>query len=157
MCRWLACAIGCVLVTLLLSACKGGSTLDSTKIAPPLDSGQDSLLASLPALSELPLPEHQASLAGPAWVDFYPFEPRFRISSMGGTWQPDASMLLVGEGGTGNALYGIHHFYEGSFPTSLRVELNEITGSYWVAFSDYHNGMWHHTGPWTNTATIELP
>lgn len=149
-----------LLTTILAAGCGGsGSSLPAAEfradgIAP--DSGLEVPVGAdcLPALEALPEPEHAVSLAGPGW---YPINPRNTVIRVGGQPSPPDQIVLAASGQIAYAIYGVGGFDGDSFPTSARLTLADVTGDYFVGFSDYIAGSWRFSGRMVGSATVEIP
>jgi len=109
----------------------------------------------LPALAELPPPVRELSVSGPDWFILGLNET---LATANTTLLGDTALILDASGGDlAFATFGVYGFDGNSGPTSAQITLTEITGEYWVAFSDYHAGGWSHSGPYTGSATVEMP
>jgi len=150
------CIIALTSVVLACSACGGSATpvaapLADELAAPYSSSGNE---AGLPLLAELPAPARGASLQGPGWLELH---PKSTVARVGGQPSLPDEIVLEADGQTAYAIYGVRNFDGNCFPTSIRLELANVTGEYYIGFSDYVAGNWRFTHQWTGSATIELP
>ncbi|MBN2081346.1 hypothetical protein JW859_03970 [bacterium] len=139
-----------------LTACGGSKT---ALLAPdvPVDSSSAPAAeeaAGLPGLAELPEPNHDVSAIGPGWCEI---NPKQTLRRAGGQPSLPGQIVLAAEGQTAFAIYGLMGFDGDSFPTSVRLDLADVAGNYFIAFSDYVSGGWRFTGSYVGPATVEIP
>jgi len=113
-----------------------------------------------PAASGLPSPrgieggERAASVAGPGW---YPLDVLRSAQRANATVVAGTMLHLDSSTSLAYAVYGVEGFDGDNFPTSVKVNLDSITGQYFVAFSDYADGVWKYAGPFNGSAEVQIP
>lgn len=146
-----------ILTCLSLLSCGGGKSAPLGDVgAPPAADLHSQPAGALPSLGELPPVERELSLVGPGWFDI-PFANEFYQLALKGCTVLPGGIEIDGTGGTGYAIYGVGGFDGDNGPTSARVTAGDITGEYWVGFSDYEHGNWVYSGPFTGSAEAEIP
>ncbi|MCH7471549.1 hypothetical protein IIA79_01155 [bacterium] len=140
-----------LLAVLSSTSCRGPesehlSVLDLPDPAPAI--------SGLPTLAELPMPERELSLLGPGWFDI---DLGGSISSINANDGPAGALELDASGAMAYALYGVFGFDGDNGPTSARLTVDSTAGEFYVGFSDYENGRWTHSGPFTGTVEAEIP
>lgn len=113
---------------------------------------------NLPALASLDIIPHEISLAGPGWYELpitvpasY-FASSNTVNGLGGN-----SLLLDGNpGASAYVVFAVSGFDGDSFPSSLRLDVDPVGGSYYVAFPDYPGHRWRTAGPFEDDEIVEL-
>ena len=151
--------VGFVLLALLILACAGcgrdsGQDLHSAPAPAVLAEVPPEGLGAIPALSGLPEAKHQATQLGPGWT---PIAPQETILTDHASLGPGDGLTLNAAGAMAYAVYGLAGFNGDAGPTSARITLSSVTGSYYIGFSDYVAGTWRYAGPFTNSATTSIP
>jgi hypothetical protein len=150
----LACAL------LLLMASAGCGARHATLAAPapaagtPTHSGPGGALGGLPGLAALPAPDRATAAAGPGW---YSLGVGNAVASANATLPSGTALGQFSTPQLGYAVFGLYGFSSGAGPTSAKVDVSGISGSYFVGFSDYKSGRWNFAGPFTDDATLQIP
>ena len=148
-----------VSVSVLMLLCSCGSHGDTPlgDLTEPETTVADQLagMPNLGSLDSLPAAKHGISLAGPGW---YEVDLIASLATAGEVSPHDDTVMpLVSLSQPAYALYGVEGFDGDNFPTSARVSASDISGEYYVGFSDYTTGTWAFSGPFTGAATAEIP
>jgi len=144
------------IICLLLAACGGSngslvSPMNEDGTEPPEIQGES---ADLPDMSNMPAPRRETSVTGPGW---YPLNVKQTLVRKGGQPSLPGQIVLEAIGDTAFAVYGARGFDNDMMPTSVRLTLADVTGNYYIAFSNYFTNRWQMTGPWNGAATVEIP
>ena len=158
--RILAIIITMVLLA-VLAGCGGSHGLTGVSADPAAgpqpaagDAAQPAVAGGLPELSKLAGGQRSVSFAGPG---YYPVDPVHTVASAN-TSLLGASQLHLSSGLTqAYAVYGVAGFDGDNFPTSLKVTVINVTGQYYVGFSDYVKGTWNIQGPFNGSAEVQIP
>jgi len=146
----LGCLVSAVVAIVPLVSCGGhGVALDSA----PGEGRPAARGEGLPELSKLSQPSRQLSMAGPGYYAIPPLDAMQWNNAVPG---PGGSLIISGGSSMGFAVYGVYGFDGDNGPTSARVTSASVTGSYYVAFSDYLGGKWTISGPFNASATAEI-
>lgn len=142
-------------LVLMLGSCGGRANITDPQATPlnPDSHGAPVALQGLPAWDGLP-PGRELSVIGPGWAVLAPQET---VQSGNSALGPGAALTLNAAGDIAYAMYGVAGFDGDNGPTSARITLSSITGQYYVGFSDYVAGTWRFAGPYTSSATVEIP
>ncbi len=122
----------------------GGTAADSAQIPPPPPEA-----AGLPALSELPKPSHEVSQLGPGWE---PLSYRAIVSQLGNSIGSGGTMNLGLTGDFNYAVFGAYGFDGDNGPTSARISSGDAASQVYIGFTDYLNGRWVWSGPFSMPA-----
>jgi len=110
---------------------------------------------SLGSLDSLPAPTHAVSMEGPGWYDI---QVNTHIARSGVvTPHPIGELPLAAVASPAFAMFGVMGFDGDNGPTSARISAAVNSGEYYVGFSDYISGNWVFSGPFTGSATVEIP
>ncbi|MCB1217456.1 hypothetical protein KDL44_08680 [bacterium] len=153
---YLACL---ALLALVCVSCGGGSAaLDNSRQptpAQPMD--VDQLSSGLPSFEDLAGDSSRdLSIAGPGW---YTLDLEYR--NFGGAEQGVSEDLpaidIAGSGSNGFCVFGVHGFDGDGYPTSLRADVSNVVGEYYLLHTNYVDGRWISAGPFTESVTHEYP
>ena len=138
-----------------INGCGGRGSSPADALETPATESGDLVPAGLGSLDGLPDPTHELSVTGPGWFEL----DLFNTLAASGVVNPHPidELPLVALSSPAYAIYGIYGFDGDNGPTSLRVSAADISGEYYVGFSDYVNGDWSFSGPFTAAATAEIP
>lgn len=141
--------------TLLSYGC-GGSRLATPPVAPEnrADASAPPALAGIPGLDALPAASKELSLLGPGWLEL---DPQATIAADNTALGPGAALTFNAAAGMAYAVYGISGFDGDNGPTSARITQSNVTGQFFIGFSDYVAGTWRFAGPFTGDATTDIP
>ncbi|MCB1186048.1 hypothetical protein KDL29_02680 [bacterium] len=149
----------CVLLAgmLMLVACGGSSSLPQSIDTPAGTDQATGIEATLPDSASLQIDaQRDLSVAGPGW---YTLDLQYR--NFGGNEQGVSDDLpaidIAGAGGNGYSVFGVHGFDGDSYPTSLRADVSEAVGEYYLLHTSYADGRWISAGPFTESVTYEYP
>lgn len=140
-----------LLLLTILGACSRSAPVAG---AGPLPSAG---VTALPALGKLPAPERGPSLAGPGYLSLPHLTP---LAADGSAVEGQLLALdgdLASSATPAYAVYGRQGFAPGVGMTSARITTETVNGEYYVAFANYASGHWQITGPYTASATAEIP
>ncbi|MCB1219543.1 MAG: hypothetical protein H7A35_02140 [Planctomycetales bacterium] len=148
----------CVLLAgmLMLAAC-GGSSVPQSIDTPAGTDQAAGIEATLPDPAALQIDTgRDLSVAGPGW---YSINLQYR--NFGGNEQGVTDDLpaidIAGAGGNGYSVFGVHGFDGDCYPTSLRSDVIDVVGEYYMMYTNYIDGRWMTAGPFTDSVTYEYP
>jgi hypothetical protein len=93
-------------------------------------------------------------MTGPGW---FPLALSDRLLEANATDGPGGVLELNGASGLAYAAFGVRGFDGDNGPTSAVIDVESASGEFFIAFSDYQNGRWVHTGPFTGSVEAEIP
>ncbi|MEZ5337791.1 MAG: hypothetical protein R3F46_05955 [bacterium] len=153
---YLACL---ALLALVCVSCGGGSAaLDNSRQPIPAQPiNADQLPSGLPTFEDLAGDSSRdLSIAGPGW---YTLDLEYR--NFGGAEQGVSEDLpaidIAGSGSSGFCVFGVHGFDGDGYPTSLRADVSDVVGEYYLLHTNYVDGRWISAGPFTESVTHEYP
>lgn len=93
-------------------------------------------------------------MSGPGWIDVDHLTPAMQngASNVAGALRVDSSI-----GNLGYAIYAVPGFDGNDFPTGLKLTAANVTGNFFIGFSDYVAGTWNFAGPYTGTVESSIP
>ena len=139
----------------LLAGCGGGST-GQLSAAAPAEDGLVTVAGGVPSPANLPVPARSLSITGPGWYTIDPNDASMRIAESGNT-AAGGDLRLDSTSATAFAIFGVSGFDGDCFPTSVRITVDYLSGSYYVAYCDYTADDWMYVGPFTGTSTSQIP
>ena len=142
-----------------ISSCGTGGNPVTEQPTSPAGAGAtvepDDFLFIQGGLTGLPEPNHEISMTGPGW---YEVGLSAALAASGEVMPHDDDVMpLVALGQTAYALYGVAGFDGDNGPTSAQIGGTIDAGEYYVGFTDYALEEWVFSGPFTGSATVEIP